>query len=117
MTAARTAGPVDTGNSDWAAQGVCRDVDPEALFVAGAAQHQAKVICYGCPVRIDCLADALDSRAEFGVWGGLTERERRVLLRRRPDVRSWRSFLASASSEPPECATVSRTGIRPVPSG
>jgi WhiB family redox-sensing transcriptional regulator len=106
---------VVTGNSDWASQGVCRDVDPEALFVAGAAQHQAKAICYGCPVRIDCLADALDSRAEFGVWGGLTERERRVLLRRRPDIRSWRSLFASASSELPEYASISRTRIRPLP--
>jgi WhiB family redox-sensing transcriptional regulator len=49
----------------------------------------------GCPVRIDCLADALDSRTEFGVWGGMTERERRTLLRRRPDVASWRAFFQS----------------------
>jgi WhiB family redox-sensing transcriptional regulator len=44
---------------------------------------------------VDCLADALDSRAEFGVWGGMTERERRTLLRRRPDVGSWRAFFQS----------------------
>jgi WhiB family redox-sensing transcriptional regulator len=50
----------------------------------------------GCPVRLDCLADALDSRAEFGVWGGMTERERRTLLRRRPDIDSWRNFLMAA---------------------
>jgi WhiB family redox-sensing transcriptional regulator len=47
-------------------------------------------------VRTECLADALDNRVEFGVWGGLTERERRALLRRRPNVRSWRSLLATA---------------------
>jgi WhiB family redox-sensing transcriptional regulator len=87
--------PNQTGNSEWAARGACRDVDPESLFVAGAAQHQAKVICYTCPVRVDCLADALDSRTEFGVWGGLTERERRTLLRRLPDVESWREFFSS----------------------
>jgi WhiB family redox-sensing transcriptional regulator len=66
------------------------------LFVSGAAQHRAKTVCRGCPVRTECLADALDNRVEFGVWGGLTERERRALLRRRPEVRSWRSLLAAA---------------------
>jgi WhiB family redox-sensing transcriptional regulator len=79
----------------WAPRGACRDGDPEELFVSGAAQHQAKLICAGCVVRIECLADALDSRTEFGVWGGMTERERRALLRRCPDVRSWWAFLAS----------------------
>ena len=85
-----------TADVEWASRGACRDVDPETLFVVGAAQHKAKTICNGCPVRIDCLADALDSRAEFGVWGGMTERERRALLRRRPDVTSWKLLLEQA---------------------
>ena len=84
-----------TGDVEWALRGACRDVDPESLFVSGAAQHKAKSVCSECVVRIDCLADALDSQTEFGVWGGLTERERRELLRRLPDVASWREFLAS----------------------
>ncbi len=63
--------------------------------MVGAAQHKAKAICMGCPVRFDCLADALDSRTEFGVWGGMTERERRTLLRRRPDIKSWRAFFST----------------------
>src|SRR3954465_2564218 len=83
------------GAPEWASHGAWRNVDPETLFVVGAAQHKAKTICMGCPVRVDCLADALDSRAEFGVWGGMTERERRPLLRRRPDVNSWRAFFQS----------------------
>jgi WhiB family redox-sensing transcriptional regulator len=66
------------------------------LFVSGAAQHRAKTVCRGCPVRTECLADALDNRVEFGVWGGLTERERRALLRRRPNVQSWRTLLSTA---------------------
>jgi WhiB family redox-sensing transcriptional regulator len=41
----------------------------------------------------------LDHRVEFGVWGGMTERERRALLRRRPDVMSWRSLLDTARRE------------------
>ena len=88
-----------TSDSEWASRGACRDVDPETLFVVGAAQHKAKSICMGCPVRIDCLADALDSRTEFGVWGGMTERERRALLRRRPDVTSWRDLLEQARNQ------------------
>ena len=72
---------------------------PDALFVEGAAQREARAVCAECPVRLDCLADALDNRMDFGVWGGMTERERRALLRRRPEVRSWRSELVSASAE------------------
>ena len=83
-------------NDDWAARGACRTTDPDALFVQGAAQNRAKVVCSGCPVRAECLADALDNRTEFGVWGGMTERERRALLRRSPQVTSWKSVLQEA---------------------
>ncbi|ASU81889.1 WhiB family transcriptional regulator [Nocardiopsis gilva YIM 90087] len=82
--------------TDWSTRAICRETDPDALFVQGAAQNRAKLICRGCPVRAECLADALDNRIEFGVWGGMTERERRALLRRRPDVTSWRALLESA---------------------
>lgn len=68
-------------------------MDPDELFVQGAAQNRAKVVCATCPVRTECLADALDNKVEYGVWGGMTERERRALLRRRPEVRSWRQVL------------------------
>ncbi len=82
---------------DWAALGACaKKSDPDALFVQGAAQQAAKVVCQTCPVIAECLADALDNRTEFGVWGGMTERERRALLRRRPDIVSWRSVFAHA---------------------
>ena len=50
----------------------------------------------GASVRTECLADALDNQVEFGVWGGMTERERRALLRRRPNVTSWRRLLQTA---------------------
>ena len=81
---------------DWAPLGSCSKSDPDALFVQGAAQQTAKVVCQRCPVIAECLADALDNRTEFGVWGGMTERERRALLRRRPDVRSWTDLLTQA---------------------
>src|SRR6266536_1029634 len=85
--------------TDWTARAACKGTDPDELFVQGAAQNRAKLICRGCPVRTECLADALDNRIEYGVWGGMTERERRALLRRRPEVRSWRQFLESAKEK------------------
>ncbi|MEV6841613.1 WhiB family transcriptional regulator [Streptomyces sp. NPDC051133] len=83
----------------WAAHAVCRTTDPDELFAEGAAQNQAKALCTGCPVRTECLAHALDHRIEHGVWGGMTERERRAVLRRRPTVTSWRRLLESARAE------------------
>ena len=84
---------------DWTAKSACRTSDPDDLFVTGAAQNRAKAVCMGCPVRTECLSDALDNRVEFGVWGGMTERERRALLRRRPDVTSWKQLLETARAE------------------
>jgi len=85
--------------ADWPSQAACRTGDPDALFVQGAEQNVAKRICRGCPVRYECLADALDNRIEFGVWGGMTERERRALLRRHPNVASWRRMFEAAMRE------------------
>lgn len=69
----------------------------DALFPEGKDQKRARVVCMGCPVRAICLAEALDNRIEWGVWGGLTERERRQLLRQRPDVTSWAAVLMAAA--------------------
>ena len=88
-----------SASGEWTVYAACRTTDPDTLFVQGAAQNRAKVICSGCQVRTECLADALDNRVEFGVWGGMTERERRALLRRRPQVTSWRELLLSARDE------------------
>lgn len=88
-----------SAGEEWQARAKCRTADPEELFVEGAAQNRAKAVCTGCPVRTECLAYALDNRVEHGVWGGMTERERRGLLRRRPTVTSWRLLLAAARTE------------------
>jgi len=81
-------------SDDWTLRAACRGMG-DALFPEVKDQSQAKKVCYGCPVCADCLAEALDNRIEWGVWGGMTERERRQLLRQRPDVRSWQAVLGS----------------------
>ncbi len=80
-------------DQSWTAQAACAQKSPDDLFVQGAAQRTAREICFSCTVRTECLADALDNRIQFGVWGGLTERERRALLRRTPEVDSWAQVL------------------------
>lgn len=95
-----------TDDVNWTSRGACLKVEPDDLFVQGAAQRSARSVCSACTVRLECLADALDHRVEFGVWGGMTERERRALLRRQPDVASWYEVLVVAGRAPDD-ATVS----------
>lgn len=66
----------------WMDRARCRDQDPEAFFVRGAAQSRKAVrICQGCNVRDLCLQYAIEHEIDLGIWGGLTERQRRRLLR------------------------------------
>lgn len=82
---ARTDGGRPLLDENWAERAACAGID-DALFVRSALQHEAKKICKTCPVRAECLLEALDNRIEWGVWGGLTESERRTLLKRRPNI-------------------------------
>lgn len=82
---------------DWAPAAACKQTQPDELFVRGAEQNKAKLVCSSCPVRTECLAEALDNQIEWGVWGGMTERERRALLRRNP-AQSWRTVLETAKA-------------------
>lgn len=77
----------------WVSNALCRDTDPDELFVRGAAQRKAPTICRNCLVKRECGADALDNKVEYGVWGGLTERRRRALLKEHPEVMSWADFF------------------------
>jgi WhiB family redox-sensing transcriptional regulator len=86
-------------DADWSKNALCQSVRPDELFVRGAAQNRAKRICAGCPVKSECLAEALDNQIEWGVWGGMNERERRALLNRRPHVPSWRQLLTTATED------------------
>ena len=84
---------------NWRVAARCRTADAEGLFVRGARQREARDFCRSCPVRTECLAHALDHQVEFGVWGGMTERQRRALLRARPEVTSWAELLTAAQRE------------------
>ena len=79
----------------WVSKALCRSADPDELFVRGAAQNRAAVICRNCTVVAECLADALDNRIEFGVWGGMTEFQRRKLIRQHPEIKSWSEYFAA----------------------
>lgn len=96
-----------TWNDDWASDAQCKQTRPDELFVRGAAQNRAKQLCAGCPVKTECLAEALDNQIEWGVWGGMTERERRAILRKRPNVVSWRRLFEAAQAEQ-EAASAAR---------
>lgn len=83
----------------WKLRGLCNQSDPEAWYpdhdgdriVAQVCRPgdevgkavSAKAICFACPVRLECLQAALDNREQHGIWGGMTVRERRLLMRKR----------------------------------
>lgn len=72
----------DTGFFAWQAEALCAQTDPEAFFPEkGGSTRDAKRVCQTCPVRTECLEYALANDERFGIWGGLSERERRKLKR------------------------------------
>ena len=67
----------------WQTDALCAQTDPEAFFPEkGGSTRDAKRICTSCDVRDQCLEYALQNDERFGIWGGLSERERRKLKRR-----------------------------------
>lgn len=68
---------------EWQEQALCAQTDPEAFFPEkGGSTREAKRICRACGVRDECLEYALEHDERFGIWGGLSERERRRLKKR-----------------------------------
>jgi WhiB family redox-sensing transcriptional regulator len=73
---------------DWKSRANCMGVDPDLFFPErGMSTREAKEVCRGCVVREDCLEYALANGEKFGIWGGLSERERRRIRRARALVR------------------------------
>ena len=65
-------------DESWRQDALCAETDPEAFFPEkGGSTRDAKRVCTGCPVRARCLEFALSNDERFGIWGGLSERERR----------------------------------------
>ena len=70
----------DEGALGWQERALCAQTDPEAFFPEkGGSTREAKKVCVGCEVRSQCLEYALANDERFGIWGGLSERERRRL--------------------------------------
>ena len=68
----------------WMDLSRCKETDPEIFFPdKGGSSRQAKAVCMRCEVRLQCLEWAMDSDERFGILGGLSERQRRALKRRR----------------------------------
>jgi WhiB family redox-sensing transcriptional regulator len=86
---------------DWRDDAICRDTDPALFFPVGTTGlallqiDRAKEVCGECEAARDCLDFALDTNQDSGIWGGLTEEERRVIRRER--VAAARAAKARAS--------------------
>lgn len=75
--------PDDDSVMGWQERALCAQTDPEAFFPEkGGSTREAKKVCVSCEVRVECLDYALENDERFGIWGGLSERERRKLKRR-----------------------------------
>ena len=90
--------PRDWGVEEaWRVRAACSTINPDLFFpvgVTGPAVDQiaaAKAVCAGCDVRAECLDFAITTNQEYGVWGGTSEEERRVLRRQ------WRARRRTAS--------------------
>jgi WhiB family transcriptional regulator, redox-sensing transcriptional regulator len=71
------------GALSWQERALCAQTDPEAFFPEkGGSTREAKKVCLSCEVRGECLEYALANDERFGIWGGLSERERRRLKKR-----------------------------------
>ena len=72
----------DDGPLAWQQHALCAQTDPEAFFPEkGGSTREAKSVCQACTVRAECLEYALANDERFGIWGGLSERERRRMRR------------------------------------
>jgi WhiB family redox-sensing transcriptional regulator len=81
----------------WQDYANCLGVDPDLFFPErGASTREAKEVCRGCVVRDDCLEYALQNGEKFGIWGGMSERERRRIRRQRALARAAAAAQSSS---------------------
>ena len=103
---------------DWRHRAICRDEDPELFFPVGTSGPallqiaEAKTVCRRCPVVTECLAWALESGQDAGVWGGMSEDERRALKRRNARTRA-RAATPEAQAVSPRHNTAARRSLPP----
>ena len=84
--------------TSWREYANCLGVDPDLFFPErGASTEEAKAVCRGCQVRSDCLEYSLAAGEKFGIWGGVSERERRRIRRQRALSRQQLSSQGSGS--------------------
>lgn len=94
------------GDDRWMNDAACAGQGPDVMFpVTDAKQRRAARVCGGCPVRQECLRYALDNRIEWGVWGGLTEAQRRSVHRQLRHDRPLEDAVAAARAETPASPT------------
>lgn len=85
-------------DQSWQLYANCLGVDPDLFFPErGASTKEAKSVCKGCVVREDCLEYALANGEKFGIWGGLSERERRRIRRQRALARAASADRAASA--------------------
>jgi WhiB family redox-sensing transcriptional regulator len=71
--------------AEWEERALCRNVEDQSIFFpehGNRSPAKAKAICRRCPVKAECLSAAFENDERFGIWGGMTEKERRALQRR-----------------------------------
>ncbi|MDE0118231.1 MAG: WhiB family transcriptional regulator [bacterium] len=97
-TATKQSGADDDGRA-WQALANCLGVDPDLFFPErGASTREAKEVCRACVVRDECLEYAIVNGEKFGIWGGMSERERRRVRRARGLTRVREPVTAVADS-------------------
>jgi WhiB family redox-sensing transcriptional regulator len=85
----------DQRDTRWMDQANCLGVDPDLFFPSrGESTAEARAVCAGCVVRAECLEYALEGAEKFGIWGGMSERERRRMRKARNQARPDRGGVA-----------------------
>jgi WhiB family transcriptional regulator, redox-sensing transcriptional regulator len=109
--------------SDWTDQAACRGINPDLFYPehgeAGSTATHAKQVCAGCAVRTECLDYALANAEQYGIWGGLSLRERHTIQARRTGRRApivhgtitgYQQHLRRGESACPECRAANALG-------